>query len=51
MHRVVAKALLPVLNVCLAPELEVMAQSLLALSQRASAERLSSVGGLCVIYV
>ena len=36
--------LLPVLNVCLAPELEVLVQSLLALSTRATPEHLSSLG-------
>ena len=43
-HQRVAEAILPVFSVCLAPEVEVMAQSLLALSRRASSEHLSSLG-------
>eukprot|EP00435_Cladocopium_sp_Y103_P058927 s952_g20.t2 len=50
-QQVVAKELLPVLNVCLAPELEVLVQSLLALSRRATPEHLSSLGFRILLLV
>lgn len=50
-QQVVAKELLPVLNVCLAPELEVLVQSLLALSTRATPEHLSSLGFRTLLLV
>ncbi|CAK9088836.1 unnamed protein product [Durusdinium trenchii] len=50
-HQRVAEAILPVFSVCLAPEVEVMAQSLLALSRRASSEHLSSLGFRLLLLV